>query len=91
MIKGHNFCEVSINVPINQVKKISKRGSFGSNQAPIDTNILSTQIKVCTYLMGYYPLSHKSMPTKEATRNKRESLYGQIMLKGQGQENKRYK
>jgi len=38
--------------------------------------------------MGYYPLSHKPTPIKEATRNKRESLYGQIALQGQNHDNK---
>ena len=39
-IKSHDFCEVSINVRINQVKKTNKDGNFGLDQEPIDTNIL---------------------------------------------------
>ena len=77
-MKDHNFCEVSINASINQVKKRSKGESFGLNQVPTDTNILSTQLKACTCLVGNYLLSHKSTRTKEAGSNKRESLYGQI-------------
>ena len=40
---------------------------------------------------GLYPLSHKFTPIKEATRNKRESLYGQITLQRQDHENKSLK
>ena len=65
-----------INVPINQVKKTSEEEGFGPYQAPIETNILNTQIRACICLMGYYPLLH--MSTKEATSNKRGSFYGQI-------------
>jgi len=76
-------------MPINQVKKTSKGGGFGPYQAPIDTNILNTQIRACTCPMGYYPLSHKS--TKEATSKKRRSLYDQIALQGQHHHNKSHK
>ena len=77
-----------MNVLINQVKKNSKGGGFGLNQAPVDTNILSTQIKVCACPMDYFPLPHTSTPTKEATSNKRESLYGQIILQRLFHDNK---
>jgi len=75
-------------MPIYHVKKTSKGRSFGPNQASIDTNIPSTQIKVCASLVGYFLLSNNSTPTKEATNNKRESLYNQITLQGQDHENK---
>jgi len=71
---------------INQVKKTST-GGFSPCQAPIETNILNIQIKACTYLLGYYPLSHKSTPIKEQQANK-ENLYGQITLQGQQHDNK---
>jgi len=83
-LKDHNFCKI----PINQVKKTNKGGSFGLNQASIDTNILSTQIIACTCLVGYHPLSHKSTPIKEVTSYKRKSLYDQITLQGQHHDNK---
>jgi len=73
---------------INQVKKTSKGGGFSPCQAPIEINIPNMQIRVCTYLMGYYPLSHKSAPTNEAISHKKRSLYGQITLQGQRHGNK---
>jgi len=78
-MKGHNFHVMQI----NQLKKISKGRSFGTNQVAIDTNILNIQIKACTCLVGYYPLSLKFTPTKEITSNPRESLYGQFAPQGQ--------
>jgi len=74
-------------VSINEVKKASKGGDLGSYQAPIETNILNTQIRAFTCPMAYYPLSHKSI--KKATSNKKRSLYGQIVLQGQHHGNKK--
>jgi len=76
----------AINMPNKQVKKTSKGESFGSDQVSINTNFLNTQIRARTCPMDYYPLLHKS--TKEATSNKKRSLYGQITLHGQDHENK---
>jgi len=52
----------------------------------IETNILNSQIRVCTCRIYHYPLSHKS--TKEATTNKKKSLYSQIALQEQHHHNK---
>ena len=38
--------------------------------------------------MGYYPLSHRSTPTKEATSTKKRNLFGQIALQEQHYHNK---
>ena len=70
----------------NQLSQKDKGGGFGPYQSPIETNILSTQIRACACPIGYFPLSHKS--TKETTSNKKRSLCGQIALEEKHYHNK---